>query len=116
MTIPMPTLPAGFEALESFAGEWALAGAQQRYQRRIDSSEAERTAFYAAASNLIEPALAFLDQKPLDAFDDKERRLMLVLLTFCHVAQAVEVQKEQEAAHARLRKTLTISWASTDGC
>lgn len=114
MSMPPSTLPAGFEALEPFVGEWALAGAQQRYQRRIDSTEAERLAFYAVGRGLLEPALARLDRKPLDAFDDEEQRLMLVLLAFGHVAQAVEVHKEQEAAHARLRRGLTISRASAD--
>jgi hypothetical protein len=107
-------LPPGFETLEPFAATWAVASAAARAQRRSSSSAEERSAFYQAAKELLAPALAVLDRKPLKAFDDQERRLMNLMLCFAHVAQAVEVQRDGEASHAQLRASLTITRASAD--
>ena len=107
-------LPQGFETLEPFVDGWAIAGAQNRADRRTVSSEQERTTFYAAAKDLLVPALSYLDQRPLKQFDDQEQRLMNLMLSFAHVAQAVEVQAEQEGAHAQLRRYLEITRATAD--
>ncbi len=107
-------LPPGFEALEPFAESWALSDAAGRAHRRSASSEADRLAFYAAALPLVPQALAYLDAKPLDRFDEKERRLMNLLLALCHVSLAVEVQGDAEAAHAEARRTLRITRAPSD--
>ena len=107
-------LPPGFEQLAPFVDSWALAGAAHRAQRRLESSEAERTAFYHAAKDALPAALAHLDQKPLAQFDEREARLMNLLLSFAHVALAVEVQADHEPKHAQLRKHLRITRASAD--
>src|SRR5688572_32846266 len=96
-------LPAGFEALEPFVEGWSIAGAANRAQRRNDSTPAERTAFYEAASPLAPAALEHLDRKALGAFDEGEERLMNLMLTLAHVALAVEAQGPDEARHASNR-------------
>jgi hypothetical protein len=108
------SLPHGFEALEPFVEAWAVAGAANRAHRRTTSSEPERLAFYNVAADMIPAALACLDRKPLEAFDDKEKRLMNLLLSLCHVALAVEVQGDDEARHAQCRQHLQITRASSD--
>jgi hypothetical protein len=107
-------LPPGFADLEPFAARWAVVGAQARLQHRGHSSEAERASFYAATKSRLADALALLDGKPLAQFDERERRLMQMLLSLCHVALAVEMQGSDEAAHRRAREYLTITRASAD--
>lgn len=114
MTRPHPQLPAGFEALEPFVADWAIKGAAARARRRLDSEPADRTAFFAAAAPLLEPALAWLDKTPLDQLDASEQRLMDLVLTFAHVALAVEIQGDDEPGHARDARFLTITRAASD--
>ena len=107
-------LPQGFETLEPYAVLWAVAGSGNRAQRRQDSSAAERAAFYNAAKDKLADALAYLDKKPLDRLDEKEQRLMNLLLTLAHVALASEIQRENEAAHAKDRRFVRITRAPAD--
>ena len=107
-------LPAGFESLEPFASSWAIAGAANRAERRMSSSEAERVAFFEAAKDMLAPALAHLDQKPLDRFDEKETRLMNLMLTLAHVAFAVEVQGDDEPRHVLGARHMRITRAAAD--
>jgi hypothetical protein len=107
-------LPAGFEALEPFAPTWAIAGAANRAERRMTSSEAERIAFFDAAKDLLAPALARLDEKPLDQFDEKEARLMNLMLAFAHVDFAVEIQGGDESKHVRGARRMRITRAPAD--
>jgi hypothetical protein len=107
-------LPPGFERLSPFVASWSIAGTARRAQRRIESSEAERAAFYAAAKDVVPAALAHLDQKPLAQLDARETRLMDLVLSFAHVALAVEVQGDAEASHSERRKHFTITRASAD--
>jgi hypothetical protein len=107
-------LPPGFEALEPFAEAWAIAGANNRTKRRVASTPAERVAFFEATKGLLVPALDYLDKKPLKDFDDEEQRLMNLLLTFAHVAMAVEVQGDDEARHAKYSPFMPITRAPAD--
>lgn len=107
-------LPPGFEPLEPFVESWAVAGAANRAQRRLESSESERVAFFNAAKELAPTALAHLDRKPLNEFDEQEQRLMNLLLSLCHVAQAVEIQGDDEPRHALGRQYMKITVASAD--
>jgi hypothetical protein len=107
-------LPEGFEALEPFVADWAIKGAANRARRRLDSEEAERVAFFDAAKPLLEPALARLDQTPLDRFDEREKRLMDLMLTFAHVALAVEIQGDDEPKHAKDARFMNITRAPSD--
>ena len=108
------SLPSGFEVLEPFVDSWAIDGAINRARRRSASNEQEQIAFYSVAKDLLDPALTYLDQRSLNSFTDQEQRLMNLVLSFAHIAQAVEVQQSNEAAHAKLRESLTITCASAD--
>ena len=107
-------LPSGFEALEPFVESWAIDGAANRAHRRLVSNEAQRIAFFNAAKDLLPAGLAYLDRKPLEQFDEKEQRLMNLLLSLGHVAQAVEIQGDDEPRHALGRQHMKITRASAD--
>ena len=110
----MSALPAGFEALEPFVAIWAIDGAAARDRMRGTASDAERQAFYAAALPLIPDALDQLDQTPLAEHDAAQKRLMNLCLSFAHVAQAVEMQADDEAKHRPNRETMIIMRATAD--
>ncbi len=107
-------LPAGFEALELFVEGWSIEGAANRARRRLDSTEADRDAFFQAARDLAAPALELLDARPLDQFDDREKRLMNLMLSLAHVSLAVEVQRDHEASHAVWARRVGITRAPSD--
>jgi hypothetical protein len=107
-------LPSGFESLERFVDTWALSGADNRLQQRLATSDAQRADFFGAAMALLPAALDYLDSKPLHEHDEREERLMNLLLSLCHVALAVEIQGDDEAKHALARRHMTITRASAD--
>lgn len=107
-------LPGQFAALEPFVAQWAQESAAARAQMRDAASPEEAQAFYAAAQPLLEPALAYLDAKPLAEHDASEQRLMCLLLAFAHVAMAIEVQGDAEAEHAKLRGHMRITRSPAD--
>lgn len=109
------TLPAGFEALGPFVAAWAKDDANGRLQARLNSSAAERAAFFEATQPLLAEGLAYLDRKPrLDQLDAAETRLMRLLLSFAHVALAVETQGDDEPKHAAAARFITITRAPAD--
>lgn len=107
-------LPTEFAALEPFVENWAISGAANRMKRRLNSTEQERVSFFNAAKELVKPALAYLDQKPLDQFNDQEKRLMNLMLSFCHVLMAVEILGSDEPRHAAFARLMTITRATSD--
>ena len=114
MSADKSLLPSGFEVLEPFVETWAVTGAANRAQRRLVTSDAERVAFFNAAKDVLPAGLDYLDRKPLETFDEKEERLMNLLLSLCHVAQAVEIQGDDEPRHALGRQHMKITRASAD--
>lgn len=108
-------LPAGFEALEPFISQWAVTTTAARDERRGQSAAAEREAFFQTMVHLLQPALALLDKIPLAQTSAAEERLMQLVLAFAHVAMAVEIHGEQEAAHASLRARMRITRSPADG-
>lgn len=107
-------LPPGFELLEPFVESWAVAGAANRAHRRLVNSEAQRVAFFNSARELAPAALTYLDRKALQDFDEQEQCLMNLMLSLCHVAQAVEIQGDDESKHAQGRQHMKITRASAD--
>jgi hypothetical protein len=107
-------LPPGFETLERFASRWAGGSAADRARLRAAGAEDERDAFHAACAPLLEPGLARLDEKPLAALDEQERRLLRLFLTFAHVSLAVEVQGPDEDRHSPLRESMRITRSTAD--
>jgi hypothetical protein len=107
-------LPADFAALAPFVEFWAADTAAARAHCRDTSDEAGRTAFYNAAVDLVPQALAWLDARPLNELDESEQRLMKLVLSFAHVALAVELHREEEPQHARNRPYMRITRAPAD--
>lgn len=109
MTQAEESLPQGFEALEPFVATWAIFGLAERDAMRGASTPDQRRAFYAAAADLLDPALDYLDAKPLASLAGPDQRLMNLMLSLAHVSLAEEVQHEDEARHARLRSFLPFT-------
>ena len=107
-------LPPGFESLEPFVERWCLPSSDARSLARGDCEPEERERFYAAAHAAMAEALDHLDRKPLDAFDARDEKLMKLMLSLCHVALAVELQRDQEAYHSALRRFMPITRSSAD--
>ena len=107
-------LPAGYEVLEPFVDYWAVSGSQARDDRRTESTEAQRVAFYETAKDVVPGALQELDKTPLDQFDDKQSTLMNLLLGFAHVVNAVELLGKGEARHAQFRKAMPFTRSTAD--
>lgn len=115
MSATETTLPAGFEALAPFVPAWAVEDANSRLKARLNSSDAERAAFFQAAQPLLAEGLAYLDRKPgLDQLDAAETRLMRLFLSLAHVALAVETQGDDEPRHAAAARFITITRAPAD--
>lgn len=102
-------LPSGYETLEPFVADWAIPSLAGRAARRDTCTVEERLAFYEATRPIVAQALAELDTKALDEFNEREQRLMALLLSYAQVAMTVEVRQEGEAAHARDRKHMVIT-------
>ena len=107
-------LPAGYESLEPFVERFAISGTANRARLRSESTEAERAAFFAAAKDLVGPALDELDRKPLGDLDGKERCLLNLALSFAHIALAIEIQGPDEARHAPMREYMRITRSPAD--
>ncbi len=108
------SLPTGFEALQPFVEFWAADTAAARAHCRDVSDEVGRAAFYESMQPLMLAALEYLDSKPLAEHDDSEQRLMKLVLSFGHVAMAVELHRDEEAKHAKNRPFMRITRAPAD--
>lgn len=114
MSNQLSLLPTGFEALTPFVEFWAVDTAAERAHCRDSSGEENRIAFYNAANELVPKALEYLDQKPLNQFDEREQRLMKLVLSFGHAAMSVELLREEELKHAKYRPFMRITRAPAD--
>lgn len=103
------SLPEGFGSLEPFVAEWALSGSEARKLRRIGSTEPERLAFYESVNARAEEALNYLDRFPLKSLDPQQTRLLNLMLTYAHIALAVEKQGVNEPVHARAQARFFIT-------
>jgi hypothetical protein len=108
------SLPAGFDALEPFVAFWAADTAAERARRRDVSDDVSRKEFYTVMLPLVPKALEYLDSKPLAQHDVAEQRLMKLILSFGHVAMAVELHQEEEEKHAKNRPFMRITRATAD--
>lgn len=107
-------LPDGFAVLEPFAGRWALGTTAERAARRSASTPEEREAFFAAASPMLDAALAHLDARPLNKLSAADQRLMNLMLALAHVALAVEIQGPDEVKSAPWRDRMRIGRSTAD--
>jgi hypothetical protein len=102
-------LPAGFDDLEPFVARWALPEMASRAQRRNESTPEERAALFDAVRDRAAAALDHLDKTPLRQLDAQDRRLRDLMLSFVHVALAIEIQRDAETGHAELRSKMRIT-------
>lgn len=102
-------LPDGYEMLEQFAAEWALPTQAERARKRSASTAEQKCALYEATRGIVTQALGELDAKPLDQLDERERRLLALLLSYAQVALSIEVRGDGEAIHAEDRRLMTIT-------
>lgn len=107
-------LPEGFADLAPFVSEFARDSAAARDAVRGSASLERRTVFHAAFTPRLGEALALLDQNPLAEHDEQEHNLMLLALSFAHIAQSIEVQGPDEPKHTRARMRLPITRAPAD--
>jgi hypothetical protein len=107
-------LPEDFGGLEEFAPHWSGASAGVRAHLRDSATPETALAFYKAVQPELASALTFLDRKPLAEHDDRERQLMRLLLSYAHVAMAIEVQGNDEPAHSQLRPYMRLTRAPAD--
>jgi len=107
-------LPMGYEALEPFVETYAIDNATRRAEMRGEAPIDVRDAFYAAAQPLLSQALDYLDTKTFDEFDDRDRRLMWMMLSLAHVAVGVEIQGDDEPRHSYLRTFMPVTRAPAD--
>jgi hypothetical protein len=107
-------LPVGFEPLTAFVPTWAIDGTAARAQQRLASLRAEREAFFVVARDHQRAALELLDRKPLGTHDEREQRLLNLMLSFAHVAVATEVQGPDEEKHRDASRHLIITRSVAD--
>ncbi len=86
-------LPAEFASLEPYR-DWILATERERYAKRLASSMAEMQAFYDAAFPLLEQAMKYLGQFPVDNLPGPERDLLLLMMSLVTVSFPIEVWKQ----------------------
>ncbi|HEY0747899.1 MAG TPA: hypothetical protein VGD63_14460 [Steroidobacteraceae bacterium] len=86
-------LPGGFEDLEPFAA-WSLSTETERITRRQTSSFEEIVAFRNAILPYLERIFSYLEQKPLDALQPPDRRLLYLTLSLAEIAPSVEYYRQ----------------------
>ncbi len=108
------TPPAWRAELAPFLEAWALPTTAGRAARRGDSTAEERQAFYDAVSPHAAEVLDWLDTREWGAYSQDETQLMNLMCAFAHVSIAVEIQRDDEEAHARARRHMAITRSPAD--
>ena len=104
----LASLPQAFAALEPFVAYWAAPTLAERDTRRLDSTEAQRLAFYDAAKGIAPAAFDYLNGKAFGDYDEADHRLLDLMLGLIHVALAVEIERGEEHIHARGARLMPI--------
>ena len=84
-------LPDGFEDLETWASDWALATQNERWNKRLESSADDLNAYYTAILPWLERILAHADQYPLGELPEAAGRLFDLALMHAEIAPNVEL-------------------------
>lgn len=90
------SLPEPFQALSRFVADWAIDTEAARNRKRLASSMDELVTFYNAMLPQMEPAIEYLNAKPLNALPEPEQKLLNLALMFMEVAPAVEIFKDPD--------------------
>jgi hypothetical protein len=86
--------PAQFAALEAIAGPWAIASANARYLKRLNSSMDEMQAFYDAVFPRANEMLAYCNGFDINDPPEQVKALINVLYSLIAVSFPVEVWKQ----------------------
>ncbi len=89
----MALFPADFADLEPFA-QWSLPTESERFALRLANTMDTLQAFYDAAFPRLDAAMDHLDQYPLDALPEPERRLLWLLNSLMTVSFPIEVWRQ----------------------
>ncbi len=84
-------LPTGFEDLEGFVADWALASRNERYAMRTSKTYEELGHFYDAIAARAEEAMIHLDARDLYDLSEEDTRLLHLLYSMIMVADAVNI-------------------------
>jgi hypothetical protein len=88
------TLPEGFAELEPFVTDWALPTRAQRYEARLSRPYEDLVRFYDASAPRAEEAIAYLNERDINALPDDATRLLQLLYSMILVSYAVNVFKQ----------------------
>jgi hypothetical protein len=83
-------LPPGFEMLEPYALEWALATQSERELKRRASTAGQLTAFYEAMMPQIRAILTEVDAYSIGALPEAHGRLFCMAFSLNEIAHNVE--------------------------
>lgn len=86
----MALLPSGFEKLERFVGDWAVAGDLERLRRREAASRETLKTFYDVMKDEIDAAMDYLKQYSMTDLPDDAARLYQMALSFMDVGFLLE--------------------------
>ncbi len=84
-------LPKGFEALEPFTDDWALATLNERYAKRSKVTAAQLKAFYDAMLPNLEAALNKVDEYPLGEMPEDAEKLFFLTLSMAEISPHIEL-------------------------
>ncbi len=84
------TLPTGFEQLEPFAADWALATQNERSTKRRAASPNELKAFYNAVFPEVQRILEACDKFPVGSLPPSHQPLFNLSLSVAEVSPHVE--------------------------
>ena len=87
-------LPAGFEDLEEFAGDWALATESERRRKRQSTDIQSTRVFYDRMTERIGDILGYLNELDLHAMPADSRNLLHMTLSLAEVGLAVEIYRQ----------------------
>jgi len=86
-------LPDEFVQIESWAADWAQPTQNQRWDKRLSSTNVEITEFYHAILPWLERILAHADEFPLGKLPERSARLFDLALMHAEIAPNVELYR-----------------------
>src|SRR5437763_16719760 len=95
-----PLLPTGFDGLNQFVSDWAIADEPARMRKRWSSSMGEIRRFYDTMVRRVEEALDYLDSRKFEELQPPDLRLLYLTYALVEVANAVEVYHRPTSPYA----------------
>jgi hypothetical protein len=103
------SLPPEFRELEPFVSQWAVTGKAARHRRRLESTDAERRAFYDAMLPRIREMVSFIDQQPINQLTPERHSLLQLALSLIEASMTIEIYNaETEREHAKTASLIEV--------